>query len=86
MKACAFARFSLFTDSLPYAPQFLRHMLVSRSNLVEGIGDLPREADPSPRQTRGKVAIPHALQACQNYVEVRRIRAPGFAVRSWERR
>ncbi len=66
MEARALARSALLSDHLADALEFLRHLLVGGDDLVEGVGDLSRQARPGARQAHGKIAVAHRLQARQD--------------------
>ena len=73
MKARALAGPSFLADHLPNALQFLRHLLVSSDNRIEGVGNLPFQAGPGSREPDRKVAVPHGLKAGQDRPEVSRL-------------
>ena len=68
---------ALFADGLSNALQFLGHLFVGSDDVIEGVGDLSRQAGPRSRQTNGEVALLHPLQAGQNDSQFGGSRFPG---------
>src|ERR1700722_12916595 len=70
MKAGALAGPTFFADDLPQPLQFLRHLLVSRDDGIERVGNFPCQSRPGDGEANGKISIPHGLQAGENHAEI----------------
>ncbi len=80
MEFSAFARSSFFPDHLPDAPQFLGHLLVGGDDVIERVGDLSLDADPSSGETHREIAVAHRLQRHEDNAQIGRGRCvPGMA-------
>ena len=66
----ALAGLALAADHLADSLELLRHALVGGDDLVEGIGDLAREADLVARQAHREIADAHGLQRMQELAEL----------------
>ena len=78
----ALAGLALAPDDLADMLELLRHALVGRDDLVEGVGDLAGEAGPVARQPHREVADPHRLQRVQQLV-AGRSRSPPITISAW---
>ena len=70
-KLHALAGLALAADDLADALELLRHALVGGDDLVEGVGDLARDAGPVARQPHAKIPYLHGLQGLQQLVGVK---------------
>src|SRR5688572_7386170 len=65
------ARLAFAADNLATALELLGQQLVRAHDLVEGVGDLARDADPVARQAHREVAVAHGLERAQELALVR---------------
>ena len=66
----ALGRSTLFSDSLPHALEFSRHLLIGSDNFVKRIGNFSVQAGPVTRKTDREISVSHRLEAPQNHAEV----------------
>src|SRR6185437_7473685 len=76
----AVARLAFAADDFARAFELVRHTLIGRDDLVEGVGDLADNAVVVPRHAYGEVAGAHGLERVQELVEFRGVLAVRCAV------
>ena len=71
MEPRALGRPAFFSDCLPDARKFARHLLIGGDNFIECIRDLSVQARPVTGEANREIAVPHGLQAGQDHAEIR---------------